>query len=206
MKIRNDTFSPLVVKIGGSLMEAAEPLVPVLVSSERPLLVVPGGGIFADTVRALPVDEDAAHWMAIAAMDQSGWFLHSLGLPVTDTLHSPGETEVLLPYRVMRERDPLPHTWNITSDTIAAWVAGSLGTDLLLIKSVDGIISGNRTCPEISVPVPTETVDPCLIPFVLRHRIRTFVMNGRTAGRLAVFLSGKEVPGTVIETRADSLR
>jgi len=42
----------------------------VLRASPRPLLIVPGGGVFADTVRQLVVNDDAAHWMAIAAMDQ----------------------------------------------------------------------------------------------------------------------------------------
>ncbi|MEN6609635.1 MAG: uridylate kinase [Methanoregulaceae archaeon] len=200
MKIRNDSFSLLVVKIGGSLFDIAEKLVPALRSSERPLLIVPGGGAFADTIRSLRLDEDTAHWMAITAMEQSGWLLHSLGLPITDMLRIPEEPTVLLPYCVLRDADPLPHTWDVTSDTIAAWVAGSLGTDLLLIKSVDGIISGDKLYPAISMPIPTNTVDPFLLPFILERRIRTSILNGRAEGRLAAFLRGDDVPCTVIET------
>ena len=62
---------PLVVKIGGSLMDRVPDLIPEL--REFRVLIVPGGGSFADLVRASRVDDqDAAHWMAIAAMEQYG--------------------------------------------------------------------------------------------------------------------------------------
>jgi hypothetical protein len=42
---------------------------------------------------------------------------------------------VLAPYRWLRERDPLPHAWDVTSDSIAAWVADALGAHrLVLVK------------------------------------------------------------------------
>jgi 5-(aminomethyl)-3-furanmethanol phosphate kinase len=52
---------------------------------------------------------------------------------------------VLAPSRWMRSADVLPHTWAVTSDSIAAFVAGALGASrLVLIK-----------------PVPEGAVDPC---------------------------------------------
>ena len=42
---------------------------------------------------------------------------------------------VLAPYRWLREADPLPHSWDVTSDSIAAWVASRIGARrLILIK------------------------------------------------------------------------
>jgi aspartokinase-like uncharacterized kinase len=42
---------------------------------------------------------------------------------------------VLAPSRWLREADPLPHSWDVTSDSIAAWVAGAVGARrLVLIK------------------------------------------------------------------------
>jgi len=102
-------------------------------------LIIPGGGIFADAVRNLPVDDDSAHWMAIAAMDQYGWFIASQEIGVSDRLQEPDRPVVFLPYHCMRQHDPLPHSWDITSDSVAAWVADFLGLDLLLVKSVNGI-------------------------------------------------------------------
>ena len=41
----------LIVKVGGSLLSHIPRIVPILIASPRPLLVVPGGGIFANAVR-----------------------------------------------------------------------------------------------------------------------------------------------------------
>jgi hypothetical protein len=191
----------LVVKVGGSLSPEAGRIVGSLKESRRPLLVVPGGGPFARLVRSMHLPDEQAHWMAILAMDQFGWYLAAGGLPVTHELSLPRGMEILLPYRVLRERDPLPHTWDVTSDTIAAWVASELGLDLLILKSVDGIIRDGALVPRIADPLTSGEVDPCLIPFALAHRVRTTILNGRVEGRVRDFLEGREVPGTVIEPR-----
>jgi len=68
-----------VVKVGGGLSAmpgALDAVAAALAESGRRhrLLVVPGGGPFADAVRAFERRErlsaDAAHWMAILGMDQ----------------------------------------------------------------------------------------------------------------------------------------
>jgi aspartokinase-like uncharacterized kinase len=42
---------------------------------------------------------------------------------------------VLAPYQWLREADPLPHSWDVTSDSISAWVAGQIGASrLVLVK------------------------------------------------------------------------
>jgi len=76
--------SPLIVKIGGSQNNRIPDLVPILNTSKHPLLIIPGGGPFADLVRQVPVNNDAAHWMAIAAMEQYGWYISSFGILTTD--------------------------------------------------------------------------------------------------------------------------
>ena len=129
----------------GSLCRQVPAIVPSCRETKRPLLIVPGGGPFANAVREIRVDGDAAHWMAIAAMEQYGWYIASYGIPSTGALAIPDRPTVLLPYRCMREHDPLPHSWDVTSDTIAAWVAGMLGLDLLLLKSVDGYLQGRNS-------------------------------------------------------------
>jgi len=136
---REQSTSPLIVKVGGSLYNRIPYLVPILIASKRPLFIIPGGGPFADLVRQVRVNNDAAHWMAIAAMEQYGWFISSFGILTTDRVAVPLTTTVFLPYRCIRLTDVLPHTWEVTSDTIAAWVADTLHLDLLLLKSVDGI-------------------------------------------------------------------
>ncbi len=189
--------APIVVKLGGSLLPHLADLVPLLASS-RPLLVIPGGGPFADEVRLSSTDGDTAHWMAIAAMDQYGWLIASHGLPVTARISVPHRPAVLLPYCSTRKIDPLPHSWDVTSDSVAAWVARTLNLELLVLKSVDGIMNGGLLEKTVCVPVPTSVVDPFFIPYVLAHGIPVTVVNGTIAARVARFLKGRQVPGTRI--------
>ena len=80
---------PIVVKIGGSLRDQVPRLISEIRACSRPVLIVPGGGQFADLVREWNPPEEAEHWMSVAAMDQFGWFLAGAGLPVTDRLTIP---------------------------------------------------------------------------------------------------------------------
>ena len=197
--IRNPQ-DPLVVKLGGSLHQQIPEIVPLLCKSMRPLLVVPGGGLFADAVRQERVDDDSAHWMAIAAMEQYAWVIASHGMRTTDILTVPETTAVFLPYICMRQRDPLPHSWDVTSDSIAAWIADELGIELLVLKSVDGISLKGIHQERVTLPIKNDVVDPFFIPFVLKHRIITTIINGKSGVGLENFLNGEPVPCTKIGT------
>jgi aspartokinase-like uncharacterized kinase len=194
------TTIPLVVKLGGSLYNHVPGLVPILRSSMRPLFIVPGGGPFANAVRRAGLDDETAHWEAIAAMDQYGRYVASHGLPVTDRLTVPDRTVIVLPGRTLREQDPLPHAWDVTSDTIAAWVAAELRLDLLLLKSVDGIMDGGVLQEHVDTPRETDLVDPLLISYVLEKQVDTFIINGSRPEFLIRYLRGDPVPGTRIST------
>jgi aspartokinase-like uncharacterized kinase len=146
----------VVVKVGGSLLERGSlpSLLTVLGELARThrLVVVPGGGPFADAVRGACSLHDpgasAAHWMAILAMDQHAYLLAGLQ-PAARLVTGPGEVAkvlaegllpVLSPFRWLRAVDPLPHGWDVTSDSIAAWVAGRLSARrLVLLKSLEGV-------------------------------------------------------------------
>jgi 5-(aminomethyl)-3-furanmethanol phosphate kinase len=141
-----------VVKIGGGLSRIPQILERVCRAVENaaqdwPLVVVPGGGPLADAVRDLDtrlrLSPDVAHWMAILAMDQYGHVLASR-IRGAVLVEEPGGIRealtgtgcvVLAPSRWMRAADVLPHTWDVTSDSIAAFIAGALDArQLILIK------------------------------------------------------------------------
>jgi probable H4MPT-linked C1 transfer pathway protein len=141
-----------VVKVGGGLLAHEAELRAVLEVLDRSsrALIVPGGGPFADAVRDAyargAVDDDAAHWMAVLAMDQYAELLASRmsrGCVVTSPsaacrAASSGQVPILAPSRWLREADPLPHSWDVTSDSIAAWVAGQVGARRLVLVKPPG--------------------------------------------------------------------
>jgi 5-(aminomethyl)-3-furanmethanol phosphate kinase len=124
-------------------------------AARHPVLVVPGGGAFADAVRA----EDArfglrattTHEMAILAMDQFGLMLGDLvpgagvcrDLEAAAALGRDGRAAILLPAALVLAADDLPASWDVTSDSIAAWVAGRAGARrVALVKGVRGLYDG----------------------------------------------------------------
>jgi len=189
-QLSGDQRAPLVVKLGGSLHHNVPDIVPLLSSSTRPLLVVPGGGFFADAVRQAQVTDDVAHWMAIAAMGQFGWYIASREMLATERLSVPEKTVIFLPYVFFREHDPLPHSWDVTSDSIAAWVAAELDLELLLLKSVDGISINGVVQEQVTTDVRSAVTDPFFIQFVLEHAVITTIINGKEGRRVEKFLKG----------------
>jgi len=145
-----------IVKVGGGLLGKAGALDLVTealtaFSPGRHLLILPGGGPFADAVRTMfrrvRIGDDAAHWMAVLGIDQ---YAHALVARLAGAVlveaqadiaaaRRAGRLPVLAPYRWLRAAVPLPHSWDVTSDTIAAWFAGALGARrIVLIKPVAG--------------------------------------------------------------------
>jgi aspartokinase-like uncharacterized kinase len=138
-----------VIKVGGSLGRGAcLPQLGALLSElgrGHGLLVVPGGGASADVVRdydaRFGLRPSAAHWMAVLAMDQYGHLLGDLvpGCALVRTLDEAhehlagGGVAVLLPSELLRDTDALPHSWSVTSDSIAAWLAVAVGARLLVL-------------------------------------------------------------------------
>ena len=147
----------IVVKIGGGVLAHADQFDAALdaigvAGRERRLLVVPGGGPFADTVRdvdrRIKLSDDAGHWMALLAMDQyahlvasrlAGSVLVTKRHEIAAAIDAPvRQIPVLAPYRWLHEADPLPHGWTVTSDSISAWIAGRVDARRLVLVKPPG--------------------------------------------------------------------
>jgi len=191
---------PFVMKIGGSLIDQVPGIARALLASASPVLVIPGGGPFANIVRTLHAPDNESHWMAILGMEQYGWYIASHGINTSPDLKVPVCPTVFLPYTLMQKEDPLQHHWEITSDTIAAWAAYRLGLDLVVLKSVDGVTREGTLLEHITTPLACKEVDPGFIRFVLDHGVRTLLMNGRTIDRVRTLLQEGYVTGTRIGT------
>ncbi len=142
---------PSVVKLGGSLIgdPALTPLLASLARCGAPLVLVAGGGPLADAVRALQprlgLTEAACHRMAILAMEQTAHAFADLapGLALTATpaeiaaAHAQGRAALWRPAAMALAATDLPESWELTSDSLAAWLALDLGAArLTLVKSV----------------------------------------------------------------------
>jgi len=146
----------LVVKVGGSLFDMPD-LGPKLQAWLQTLpdphvLLVPGGGATADVVRELDgchaLGEERAHWLALAALSLNARFLQAL-LPAAQIIDNcaaceaswnQGHLPILdaYPFAIQDDQnvDALPHAWSVTSDSVAARVAQSVGArQLILLKS-----------------------------------------------------------------------
>ena len=161
-----------VVKVGGGLLAEPAAFDAVLAilgeaARSRRILIVPGGGPFADAVRLvdqrLGLHETTAHWMAVLAMDQ---YAHLLAerLGRASVVSEPRDVcvaiagdrvPVLAPSRWLVDVDPLPHSWDVTSDSIAAWVAGQLrARQLILVKPAGAGVRENAVDPYFANALP----------------------------------------------------
>jgi aspartokinase-like uncharacterized kinase len=141
----------MVVRLGGShaFSPLLRPWLSAIGAAAGRVVVVPGGGPFADTVRsaqaAMGFDDAAAHCMALLAMTQYGVALANLGGPFVsvDTMDALYDTlrerrvPVWSPWPMLRDAPDIPACWDVTSDSIALWLGQVLAAPyVLLIKHV----------------------------------------------------------------------
>jgi 5-(aminomethyl)-3-furanmethanol phosphate kinase len=146
---------PLVVKIGGGLLRAGgldglrRACADVIaLSRRRPVLVLPGGGPFADAVRAVDaqvgLSDGVAHALALRAMDQLGLLL-AASLPEAEPLTrlvAPRALGILEAAPAFTGRADIPEAWAVTSDSLAVLAAGAIGGDeAVLLEPVPGVMA-----------------------------------------------------------------
>ncbi|KXB02289.1 hypothetical protein AKJ43_02085 [candidate division MSBL1 archaeon SCGC-AAA261D19] len=217
-----------IIKVGGSLArdpKSLRALCPVLseLAGEHNFLIVPGGGKFADTVREFDreycLSAETSHKMAVLSMDQYAMLLADLisnsrtvySLEEAEVFLSEGGVPILLPSRSMFTEDPLDHSWDFTSDSIAAWIAGSSNAErLILVTDVDGVFSqdqkgglGGELVPRISVyDLLKEGVETCVdmgLPKILpKIQSKCYVVNGKHPSRIRKILEEKKTVCTRI--------
>lgn len=152
----------IVVKLGGSLYQSPhlEYWLNALtnVAKQHSIIIVPGGGPFADSVRdaqdTYHFDDSTAHHMAILAMAQFGLLLMGISsncqsFRYTNSPIAPNSLSVWLPDDTLLTQTELRHSWDITSDSLALWLANKLNAEqLILVKSCD--IPNDVTIPSLT--------------------------------------------------------
>ncbi len=147
-----------VVKLGGSLARDPRLLAWLRMLAELGggrVTVVPGGGGFADQVREAQAhwrfDDLAAHNMAVLAMAQTAHLLRALEprlmlasdeATILQTLHR-GRAALWLPLMLMRDAPDLLTNWEVTSDSLALWLARRLNAERLVVVKAFAVRPGD---------------------------------------------------------------
>lgn len=192
-----------VVKLGGSLLDRSSELrdwLRTVAAGGGRVVVVPGGGPFADAVRAsqkrIGFDDRTAHRMALLAMEQYGWLLASMEplLTPADSVVAIREAlrghrvPVWMPFRSVANREGIAASWEVTSDSLSAWLAREIGAATLWVV---------KACP-----VPDEDpaqiavrglVDAAFPGYCVGAPFQVRVLNCRESVRLATILSAEAV-------------
>lgn len=149
-------MSRTVIKVGGSLFDLPDlsqrlkTLLNDVVS--EPCVLIAGGGSVADTIRAWDkchrLGAERAHRLAVQSMSLTASFLGTLlpGVPFVrdrEALRSANHSEQAILFDLATlvlatGCCPLPAAWDVTSDSLAAWLALETGAaKLILLKSLD---------------------------------------------------------------------
>lgn len=207
-----------VVKIGGSLLSSIQLrgwLEALACYGTGNVTVVPGGGAFADQVRSAQqkwgYDDAAAHHMALLAMEQFGVMMTAMRPELSvarsfDEIQSTidaGRVPVWLPTEMVLADRQLPANWDLTSDSLAVWLAQALGAcRLLLVKSrgLEGILCDCEAAMREGI------VDPLFGAFLHRGAIETWICGPDAHSELRTALYTETGFGArVIDSRARAM-
>ncbi len=187
------------IKLGGSLLgtdELPQWLSCIATHGDGRVVIVPGGGVFADTVRTLytqvSMSETCAHALAVGAMNQLGTLLIDQ-MPSLVPAHSELEIAerswqhrgiVWMPSKmVMTDGDDIPHSWDVTSDSLALWLANKISAKhLLLVKS-----QRPQKYATLDMMMAQNLVDPAFTMFNKDSAVKSWVVY---KGDYQVFSNG----------------
>ena len=188
-----------VVKIGGSLFpDYAIKLTEKLQNTNS--LIVLGGGEFANLIRKYDSQQNfsakVTHYTAIECMDiiaklvcdkvESAKLAYSL--KDAEEISKNNLTPIFIVSDFLKKQDPFECTWDVTSDSIAAYVAHSLNANLLIVTNVNGIYTrepskkGSRFISKIDakklLTFKESSIDLMLPSLLIEFGANCYVVNG----------------------------
>ena len=194
-----------VVKIGGSLFpDHAINLARRLENTSS--VIILGGGEFANLIRKydsqINFSDEANHWAAIECMDITARLVsdkvESARLAYTieeiEKISDDGFTPIFAVSDFLRREDPFECSWDVTSDSIAAYVAHLLNANLLIVTDVNGIYTqepkepGSTFISKIDATTlltfQESSIDVMLPSLLLRFGTDCYVVNGKYPERV----------------------
>jgi len=194
-----------VVKIGGSLFpNYAIELVKQLENTGS--VIILGGGEFANLIRKydeeMDFSEQANHWTAIDCMDIIAKLVNDkvesakLAYMINEVneISDEGFTPIFIVSQFLREEDPFECSWDVTSDSIAAYVSHLLNANLLIVTNVNGIYTqepkepGSTFISKIDATTlltfQESSIDVMLPSLLLEFGSDCYVVNGKCPERV----------------------
>ena len=194
-----------VVKIGGSLFpDYAIDLADKLKNTSS--VIILGGGEFANLIRKYDAEQEfsdeANHWAAIDCMDIIAKLVNdkvestklAYSIDEINQISDEGFTPIFLVSEFLKVEDPFECSWDVTSDSIAAYVAHSLNAKLLIVTNVNGIYTqepkepGSTFISKIDATTlltfQESSIDVMLPSLLLEFGSDCYVVNGKFPERV----------------------
>ena len=194
-----------VVKIGGSLfpdyaIELAEQL------NNTNSLIILGGGEFANLIRKYDSTQnfssEVTHFTAIDCMDIIAKLVNdkvdstkmAFSIDEINEISDDGFTPIFVVSDFLKKEDPFECSWDVTSDSIAAYVAHIFNANLFIVTNVNGIYTqepkepGSTFISKIDatklLTFQESSIDVMLPSLLLKFGTNCYVVNGKFPDRV----------------------
>ncbi len=194
-----------VVKIGGSLFpDYAIEMAKQLKNTNS--LIILGGGEFANLIRKYDSDQnfsaEVTHYTAIDCMDIISRLVNdkvdsarlAFSIDEINEISDEGYTPIFVVSDFLKKEDPFECSWDVTSDSIAAYVSHIFNANLFIVTNVNGIYTqepeepGSTFISKIDasklLTFQESSIDVMLPSLLLRFGTNCYVVNGKFPERV----------------------
>jgi len=194
-----------VVKIGGSLFpDYAIELAKQLNNTNS--LIILGGGEFANLIRKYDSTQnfssEVTHFTAIDCMDIIAKLVNdkvdstkmAFSIDEINEISDDGFTPIFVVSDFLKKEDPFECSWDVTSDSIAAYVAHIFNANLFIVTNVNGIYTqepkepGSTFISKIDatklLTFQESSIDVMLPSLLLKFGTNCYVVNGKFPDRV----------------------
>ena len=169
-------------------------------------VIILGGGEFANLIREyddeLSFSKETTHWTAIDCMDIMAKLVSdkvestklTYSIEEVNKISDEGFTPIFAVSEFLKNEDPFDCSWDVTSDSIAAYISHLLNAKLLIITNVNGIYtqepkeSGSTFISKIDAKTllnfQESSVDVMLPSLLLKFGTNCYVVNGKYPDRV----------------------
>ena len=111
-----------------------------------------------------------------------------------NSISNSNKLPIMICSKILKENEPFAHSWDVTSDSIAAYIASLLNAKLLIATNVNGIytkdpsLSGAELIEEIDanelLTFDESSIDLMLPSLLIEYGLDCYVVNGEYPQRV----------------------